>query len=153
MPYWLSLLPWQLKSQLSISWWCMLVLITSLKAVMYGLLVRVIIPYRLVAPESGWVSWNRFGLVDGWINFIKFFTFGLIHWDKMTNILETFPSVFSCMKTFVFWWNLFPRIQLTISHHLFRHWLDNKWMQTIIWTNNGLNFWCLYGWIKYISRW
>ena len=47
------------------------------------------------------------------------------------------------MKTDVFWpkfhWNLFPKVQLTIRHHRFIHWLG-----AIIWANGGMGHWRIY---------
>ena len=64
-------------------------------------------------------------------------------WDKMAVSLQTtFSNLFSSMKIVVFWfkfhWSMFPRVQLTISHHWFRYGLALNRHQAIIWTNNGL---------------
>ena len=54
----------------------------------------------------------------------------LTHWsrDEIDAILQmTFSNAFSWMKMFEFQskfhWNLFPKVQLTITHHWFRKWL------------------------------
>ena len=49
--------------------------------------------------------------------------------NKMATITQTiFSETFSWMKIFVFWlkfhWSRFPRVQLTITQHWFRKWLD-----------------------------
>ena len=53
--------------------------------------------------------------------------YNVTHWGKhkmATNLQKTFSNSVSWMKLFVFWiklhWNLFPRVQLTISQHWFR---------------------------------
>ena len=48
--------------------------------------------------------------------------------DKTAAILpRTFLNAFPWMESFVFWfefhWRLFPKVQLTISHHWYRKWL------------------------------
>ena len=62
---------------------------------------------------------------------------------KMTAIWQTtFSNTRVSVKKFVFWlkaqWNLFPRAQLTISHHLFRKWLGSDQA-----TSHYLNQWWL----------
>ena len=69
----------------------------------------------------------------------------LTHWgrDKMAAISQTmFSNAFSWMKIYKFrlgfHWSLFPRVQLTISQHWFRLWLD-----AVQATSNYLNQWWL----------
>ena len=87
----------------------------------------------------------------------------LTYWgrDKMPDILQTtFSNAFSSMKMLEpllkFHWNLFPGVQLTISHHWFRYGLVPVRRQAIIWTNDGLVHWRIYaslGLNELIAKW
>ena len=77
----------------------------------------------------------------------------LTHWgrDKMAAIFQTtFSNAFTWMKMFEFrlkcYWNLFPRVQLTMFHHLFRKWLGAGQA-----TSHYLNQWWLVYWRIYAS--
>ena len=78
----------------------------------------------------------------------------LLHWgqDKMADILQTtFCNSFCCMKfEFVIFWFKFhwrvPKGSFNNSMVLNRH-------QAIIWTNDGLVHWCIYGPKSVISSW
>ena len=43
-----------------------------------------------------------------------------------------------------FHWNLFLRVQLTTGFHWFKYWLSVGGWPAIIWTNDGLVYWCIY---------
>ena len=45
---------------------------------------------------------------------------------------------------FIFYWNWFPRVHSTIFQHLFTYWLSTEQVMAIIWTNNGIVYWCIY---------
>ena len=77
----------------------------------------------------------------------------LTHWgrDKMATIFQTTSSnVFSSLKMFEFrlkfHWNLFLRVQSTISQHWFRWWLGADQA-----TSHHLNQWWLICWCIYAS--
>ena len=76
----------------------------------------------------------------------------LTHWgrDKMAAIFQTtFSNGFSWMKMFEFrlkfHWNLFLRVQLTISQHWFRQWLGDDQA-----TSHYLNQWWWNCWRIYV---
>ena len=58
----------------------------------------------------------------------------------MTDILKTFTYAFSWKKSFAFcfkfYWNLSQKVQLTISQHWFRLWLERIRQQAITWNND-----------------
>ena len=57
------------------------------------------------------------------------------------SILNAFPSMKISEFPMTFHWNLFLQVQLRISHHRYRLWLDAK--QTVISTNDGLVCYCI----------
>ena len=71
--------------------------------------------------------------------------------DKMASISQTmFSNAFSWMKMCEFClrlqWNLFPRVQSSIFHHLIRQWLGADQA-----TNHYMNHWWLVYWPIYAS--
>ena len=69
--------------------------------------------------------------------------------DKMAAISHTtFSNAFSWMKTYEFQlkfhWSLFPRVHLTYSIIGSDNSLAPNRRQAIIWTNDGLCFWCIF---------
>ena len=75
----------------------------------------------------------------------------LTHWgrDKMADIFQrTFSNAFSWMNMyelrFRFLWSLFPRVQLTISKHWFRWWLDADQATSHYLNQSWLFYWRIY---------
>ena len=75
----------------------------------------------------------------------------LTHWgrDNMAAIFQmTFSNAFSWMKMYElrlrFHWSLFLSVPLTISHIDSDNGLAPTRWQAIIWTNDGIVYWCIY---------
>ena len=75
----------------------------------------------------------------------------LTHWgrDKMAAISQaTFSNAFCSVKMYGFWlrflWSLFLSFELTISQHCSDNGMTPTRRQAIIWTNDGIVYWCIY---------
>ena len=97
--------------------------------------------------------WQLFWFTLLWWNNIFGTYFRITHWsrDKMAAIVQTiFSDEFFWMKIYEFrlrfHWNLFLRVQLTISQHWFRSWLSANQA-----TSHYLNQWWLDYWRIYAS--
>ena len=72
------------------------------------------------------------------------------HGENGCHHADNIFIIFYCVKTYFIWhkfhWNLFYRVQLIISQHCFRSWLElmQSRRKAITWTNDDTNLSCQY---------